>query len=596
MKSSFILNIAIVFISFSIYGNEYQVNTESGITYGFVKNKVVNWDDIPYAQPPVGDLRWKAPKKLDSSNHQNIINLQDNNFCVQEPSGLGGSDGDGFFSGSEDCLYLDIKRPEKIGKKLLPVMFWIHGGGNTSGLKDIYDFSTMVKNHNVVVVSINYRLGPFGWFTHPSIQDMQLELDKTSNFGTLDIIAALEWVQSNISLFGGNPNNVTIFGESAGGHNVLSLLVAKQAKGLFHKAISQSGYTTTYSKKDAYKQINESTTSKHTSWNIVNKILKDKSLNFIQDDNNFEIRELLKNLTAEEFFKYYSERPSYENIPLLTADGIVIPEIGLTQALSKKDYINHVPTIAGSNKDEVKLWLASAKYFVDLDYSLFGSIFGIPKVILNDKDAFNLFNSYRSRAWKLRGVDNPLRSLYSSGNNDLYAYRYDWDDHRRFFIADFRELIGSAHATEIPLLTGNNKLVGDYGFLIYPRGPSKRFTSKNMMSFWTNFAKTGKPGVSSNGVEWKKYNGKKNMPSNYMILDNRKNLKMHEDDFSFSSLIKDLYKENALTNIEKCVVLLQMLTYVGNDLYEEHIDDFPGKCDRNQSEQFLKENDSFIDY
>ena len=82
-----------------------------------------------------------------------------------------------------------------------------------------------------------------------------------------------------------------------------------------------------------------------------------------------------------------------------------------------------------------------------------------------------------------------LESLYVSGNKDLYAYRYDWDDHRRFIIADFRELIGAAHATEIPLLTGNNKLVGDYGFLIYPRGPSKRFTSKNMMKFWTNFAK-----------------------------------------------------------------------------------------------------------
>ena len=81
-------------------------------------------------------------------------------------------------------------------------MFWIHGGGNTSGLKDLYDFSDMIK-HDVLVVSINYRLGPFGWFTHPSIQDLQSSLDKTSNFGTLDIIAALDWVHSNISSFGG---------------------------------------------------------------------------------------------------------------------------------------------------------------------------------------------------------------------------------------------------------------------------------------------------------------------------------------------------------------------------------------------------------
>ena len=386
------------------------------------------------------------------------------------------------------------------------LLFWIHGGGNISGLKDLYDFSAMVKRHDVLVVSVNYRLGPFGWFTHPSIQDLQSDIDKTSNFGTLDIIAALEWVQSNISLFGGDPNNVTAFGESAG-DNVLSLLVAKQAKGLFHKAISQSDIQQPI-QKAAYKQTNKSSTSKHTSWNIVNHILKDKLLDTSQNVNNIEIRKLLKSLTAEEFFKYYAERPSYENLTILTADGIVIPEMGLIKALSKKQYDNHVPTIAGSNKDEVKLWLASAKYFVDLDYSFFGSNFGVPKVVLNDKDAFNLFNSYRSRAWKIRGVDDLLEA-FISGNNDLYAYRYDWDDHRRFIIADFRELIGAAHATEIPLLTGNNKLVGDYGFLIYPKGPSKRFTSKNMMQFWTDLQKW-KTWISSNGVEWTKYNGQEN--------------------------------------------------------------------------------------
>ena len=596
MRFLLILVTAILSISSNVYSSEYKIQTTSGITNGYMKNSVINWDDIPYAQPPIGDLRWRAPKKLESSEYLNTISPQENNFCVQEPSRLGGADGNGFFSGSEDCLYLDIKRPKNIDKELLPVMFWIHGGGNTSGLKDLYDFSTMVKKHDVLVVSINYRLGPFGWFTHPSIQDLQSDIDKTSNFGTLDIIAALKWVQLNISLFGGDPNNVTIFGESAGGHNVLSLLVAKQAKGLFHKAISQSGYTTTYSRKDAYNQINKSATSKHTSWNIVNKIIKDKSHDTIKEDNNLEVRKLLKNLTTEEFFKYYAKRPSYENLTILTADGIVIPEIGLTEALSKKEYINHVPIIAGSNKDEVKLWLASAKYFVNLDYSFFGSIFGVPKVVLKDKDAFNLFNSYRSRAWKIRGVDGPLRSLWSAGNNDLYAYRYDWDDHRRFIIADFRELIGAAHATEIPLLTGNNKLVGDYGFLIYPRGPSKRFTSKNMMKFWTDFAKNGKPGISSNGVEWSRYNGQKSAPSSYIVIDNKRNLKMQTDEFSFSSLAKDLYQENALTNLEKCVVLLQMLTYVGDDIYDENIDDYPGKCNRAESEQFLIDNSSFIDY
>ena len=112
---------------------------------------------------------------------------------------MGGAPGEGILSGTEDCLYLDIKTPKKKSSELLPVMFWIHGGGNTSGLKDLYDYSTMVNRHDVIVVTINYRLGAFGWFTHPSIQGNQVGVDKTSNFGTLDIIEALKWVNKNIS-------------------------------------------------------------------------------------------------------------------------------------------------------------------------------------------------------------------------------------------------------------------------------------------------------------------------------------------------------------------------------------------------------------
>ena len=233
----------LLILTFTVNASDYVVKTSSGIVDGIEIGDVISWDDIPYAKPPLGELRWKAPRKIDSSKSK-VIRPKDNNFCVQEPSGLGGSEGASYFSGTEDCLYLDIKAPNTKKTEPLPVMFWIHGGGNTTGLKDIYDFSSMVKKHNVIVVTINYRLGPFGWFYHPSIQDLQSGIDKTSNFGTLDIIQALKWVKNNIYLFGGDPNNVTIFGESAGGHNVLSLLVSKQAKNLFHKAISKSGYTT----------------------------------------------------------------------------------------------------------------------------------------------------------------------------------------------------------------------------------------------------------------------------------------------------------------------------------------------------------------
>ena len=587
------LPLSIFCLFLSIFSISKEIETSSGISIGYKSNNVMHWDDIPYAKPPIGELRWKAPRKI--NNLSQIIIPKENNFCVQRPSGMGGSEGDGFFSGSEDCLYLDVKTPtDKLNKKL-PVMFWIHGGGNTSGLKDLYDFSTMVNRHNVVVVSINYRLGPFGWFTHPAIQGLQTGIDKSSNFGTLDIIEALKWVQSNISLFGGDPDNVTIFGESAGGHNVLSLLASQQAKGLFHKAISQSGYTTSIDVNAAYKQDKDTPTSNHTTFNIVNRILKQKSINNDQETiDKSELRAMLLDLKSEEFFSYYADRPSYEEIPLLTADGVVVPLIGLSNALSSKDHLNVVPTIAGSNRDEVKLWLGSAEYFVDLKFSPIGKLLGIPKVSLKDEEAFEIFNHYRSSAWKLRGVDGPLRSMKEAGNKNLYAYRYDWDDHRRFIVGDFRKLIGAAHATEIPLLTGNNKLVGDYGFLIYPRGPSKRFTSKNMMKFWANFAKEGAPGKSTNSIKWDAYDDADR--SNFMILDRRSNLKMSSDTISFESLVADLYKETKVTDLEKCVVLLQMLTFVGNDLYDDYANGYQGSCDRGSAKKFLKDNASFIDY
>ena len=581
-----------LFISFTVCA-DYSIKTESGITDGKLKNKVIYWYDIPYAQPPVGELRWKAPRKIINSDI-NII-PKDDNFCVQKTSSLGGSAqlSSENISGTEDCLYLDILAPKNKTSNSLPVMFWIHGGGNTSGLKDLYDFDKMASKHQVVIVRINYRLGPFGWFTHPAIQDLQEGIDKTSNFGTLDIIAALKWVKNNISLFGGDPNNVTIFGESAGGHNVYSLIASKKADGLFHKAISMSGYTTSISTKHAYKQSKRSATSDFTSWEVVEHLTNNNQSNLSKN----EIREILLSMPATKFFEIYANRESYQEIPLLTADDIVISEIGLRKSLSDTNLINNVPVIAGSNLDEVKLWLATAEYFVDLDYSFLGSIFGIPKVILNNEESFEAFNYYRSSAWKIRGVDYPLQSLSKAGNNELYSYRFDWDDHTKFIVGDFRKLIGAAHATEIPLLTGNSKLVDGFplSLLIYPPSSSKRYLSKNMMRFWSNFAKYGSPGDSSNSVFWEKYNLEANIP-NYLILDKKDNLKMSKGNLSFEMLSNELYKDNRVNDIEKCVILLQMFTFVGDDIYDENIKKYPGACDREEAEDFIIKNASFIEY
>ena len=586
------LLIVLTIISTNIIA-DYSVLTSSGKVDGKLQNRVIYWSDIPYAQPPIGNLRWKAPREITTSNF--TINPKNNNFCIQKTSSLGGSSqfSKDDISGSEDCLYLDIIAPKKSfsTNKPLPVMFWIHGGGNTSGLKDLYDFSKMSRKHDVIVVRINYRLGPFGWFTHPAIQDLQEGDDKTSNFGTLDIIAALKWVQNNINLFGGDSNNVTIFGESAGGHNVYSLIASKRANGLFHKAIAMSGYTTSISTEHAYKQEKSSSTSDFTSSNVVKYITKNNQENLSKE----EIRKTLLSLSANDFFEIYANRQSYQELPLLTADNVVIPDIGLRRTLAKKELINNVPLMAGSNADEVKLWLATAEYFVNLDFSFLGSILDVPRVVLNDEEAFEAFNYYRSSAWKIRGVYNPLLSLSKAENKNLYSYRFDWDDHRRFIIGDFKKLIGAAHATEIPLLAGNTKLVGGYPLsdLIYPPSISKFYLSRNMMKFWANFAKFGSPGSSTNNVVWEIYN-----PTNpqYMILDKKKNLQMSQDFLSFEVLSQDLFKDMRVTNLEKCVILLQMFTFVGDDLYDDYIDNYPGTCERKRAESFLKDNASFIEY
>ena len=564
-----------------------SIQTSSGSISGYIKNKVLNYDDIPYAKPPVGLLRWKAPRELDA--YDQIILSKDNNHCIQEPSSMGGALGNGILTGSEDCLYLDIKIPKKKSSKLLPVMFWIHGGGNTSGLKDIYDFSTMVNRHNVIVITINYRLGAFGWFTHPAIQDNHFGIDKTSNFGTLDIIQALNWVKNNIEYFGGNPDNVTIFGESAGGHNVLSLLVAPQAKGLFHKAISQSGYTTSVSRTDAYTINKDSPIFNHTSNEVVKRLIPNS-----EKIPSLELNKKLYSLTSKEFFSEYSDKSNLE-VPLLTNDEIVIPKVGLEKALSDTNYVKNVPFMAGSNRDEVKLWIAAAEYFVELKYSLIGSILGIPKVKLKNENSFEAFNYYRSEAWKIRGVIEPISSLNTAGNLNTYAYKYDWDDHRRFFIADFKKLIGASHGTEIPLITGNNDIVGDLGFLIYPAGPSKRFLSKNMMLFWSNFAKKGIPGASTNGIEWLPYN-QANANKNFLILDNRKNMKLTDSYVTYKQLVEELNNDTRVNKLEKCVILYQMGTFVGNDIFNEIKQFSSFECHKRDARDFLEANANFIEY
>ena len=262
---------------------EFNVATSTGITQGHLNlsadeqsgAEVISWFDIPYAQPPVGDLRWRAPRALIAP--QQVIVERDDTACVQFASRYGGANGEGVV-GSEDCLYLDIRAPKDFANKQYPVMVWIHGGGNTTGLKDYYDYSKLVAGKDVVMVAVNYRLGALGWFTHPAIQGLQQGEDKASNFGTLDIIHSLKWLRDNIANFGGDAGNITIFGESAGGHNVYALLASPLSKGLFHKAIAQSGYTVTSSLEDSYNVNGANSFVTRGGWQVTQDLLADQQL------------------------------------------------------------------------------------------------------------------------------------------------------------------------------------------------------------------------------------------------------------------------------------------------------------------------------
>ena len=240
------------------YGEQRQLaapdtlrKTAYGDVVGFLDiSESHTWMGIPFATPPVGDLRWRAP--VEPASWQGTFDaLKASDRCKQIGS-VGESrprEEHGKPIGSEDCLYLNIFAPKFANGKVpagddrLPVMVYIHGGGNVAGYANQFKYSgrNLAKNHGVIVVNFNYRLGLFGWLSHPSLNhDGSLE-DKSGNFGILDCVAALEWVQNNIEAFGGDPTNVTLFGESAGGINIFAILASQQGEGLFHKAIIQSG-------------------------------------------------------------------------------------------------------------------------------------------------------------------------------------------------------------------------------------------------------------------------------------------------------------------------------------------------------------------
>ncbi|MBL8629934.1 MAG: carboxylesterase/lipase family protein [Rhodospirillaceae bacterium] len=218
------------------------IKIETGLVTGMAGDGVESFKGIPFAAPPVGPLRWRAPQPAAAWTGVRAANTY-GFVCMQSER----VDGSGFVfrrqDMSEDCLTVNIFRPVTRSAKPLPVMVWIHGGGMVGGAAaaPVHDGSAFARG-GVILVSINYRLGRLGLFAHPALSKENADGGQLGNYALMDQIAGLKWVQRNIAAFGGDSNNVTIFGESAGAYSVDALMISPEARGLFHRAIAESGY------------------------------------------------------------------------------------------------------------------------------------------------------------------------------------------------------------------------------------------------------------------------------------------------------------------------------------------------------------------
>ncbi len=486
------------------------------------------WLGIPFARPPVGELRWRAPLAPESFGE--LAALAHISACPQFANAFGGLNDvpSGSLAGSEDCLGLDVYAPAfnagevPTGEGRLPVMFWIHGGGNSIGTNSFYDGSRLASEQNVIVVAVNYRLGVLGWLRHPKLNAARSDVERSGNFGTLDLIRGLEWVRAHIGAFGGDSDNVTIFGESAGGHNVFTLLASPLADGLFHRAISQSGGTWESTPAAAENFIDDEEPGEARS---SGELL----LLFLQNDDRAadraEAKRVLAAMSANEVADYLRSKPIAEvfsvfadngtgmvRSPRVFSDGTVLPEQNIAELFkTAPERLHRVPLMVGTNRDEDKLFQLFNPSYVTRYFEI------LPFV--KDAHAYQRDAGRQSRAWKLTGADYPARLLSQARPGEVFAYRWDWDEQPTILWADLGELLGAAHGFEIPFVFGHFDL-GPLGNLSWSEenAPGRLALSAAMRSYWANFARSGDPGRGGDGNQphWTAWDG---AGDRYLVLD-----------------------------------------------------------------------------
>ncbi len=452
------------------------VATDNGVVRGAIQDGLRAFRGIPYATPPVGALRWRPPQPHASWKGVR----QATEFGSGCPQSLGPF---GVPSTDEDCLFLNVYTPPGANpSSRLPVMFWIHGGALITGESTDYDPTALVKR-GVIVVTINYRLGLLGFLAHPALSAESPTHD-SGDYGLMDQQFALGWVKRNIAHFGGNPANVTIFGESAGGLSVRSQLVSPGAKGLFAHAITESGsYAETV---PTLAQAESTGRSLATAMGCT-----DQTAACLRA---LPVATLLANETAiSQLPNISSVLPAQYNVAFATGD------------------FNHVPVLSGTNHDE---WML----FVDLLNSQLGN----PVTPDNYQAQVAATLQLPSPAlaapivalYPLSAYPTPYNALGAVGTDAIFAcnaredvqhlslyvptYQYEFNDPSPPMIFQLNPVpysLGAYHASEIQY--------------IFPTSGSKLDTAQKalataMEGYWTNFAKTGNP----NGAglpAWPKY-------------------------------------------------------------------------------------------
>ena len=452
-----------------------EVTTQKGKVKGTVKTGYREFLGIPYAKPPVGELRWKKPSPAEGwTKTRDATKL--GHSCPQIAIvGLGVPS-----DFAEDCLTLNVWTPYPAPAKAAPVMVWIHGGGFTVGgsAQTTYNGAKMAARAGTVLVSINYRLGPLGFFAHPSLGK------DSGNFGVLDQQAALGWVQKNIASFGGDPKNVTIFGESAGSMSVGVHQASPGSAGLFHRAIMESG------------GLGETLTTKAKAETLgkelVTKLKCATDADPIKCLRGKKVDDVINALPLKKGF-FFGAGASWGPV----IDGKLLPEQPMKTVQDGKG--NKVPVLLGTNQDEgtLFLFLAGMMALNSTQYTAsVALIFGAKAAEVLKEYPVSAYTSPALAFSDLLGdmaficpTRRSARAFTSAGQS---AFVYHFTVKPTFSLLAW---LGAYHSAEIPFIFGTaTKFSKDEEAL-----------SGKMMGFWTTFAKSGDPNDPKSSTLWPKY-------------------------------------------------------------------------------------------